>query len=127
MIPVKHGTHEATDTTDNGHHTILQGDELGQAAGFVVTGDDKHISPGIDHVGQFGVEAQLDVTVGVVVEVEFFMPEPRVDRAFGGGTKEDKLGSPIQGVVHGMVNEMNAFLVIETANVGDDRSVIVFK
>ena len=63
-------------------------------------------------MGEFFVEAQLDMTIGIIVEVAFLVPEPVVDAGFCCRTEKHELGVVGEGVVNGVMYQMNAFLVV---------------
>jgi hypothetical protein len=72
-------------------------------------------------VRQLLVEAQFQVTIRAIVEVPLQIPEVMVDVRVRTGTEQHELGVVAQGVKNGVMDQMDAFLTIEPAHIGDDR------
>ena len=98
----------------------LQRDHLRQAARLEQAGDNDHLRAGIDQVGELFVEAQLEVTVGVVVVMLLEAPEMLPDAAVRAGSQEHELAAVLQAVMDGVGDQRHAFLLIQPADVADD-------
>ncbi len=120
VVGVEHGVRQAARRAHDGHGAVLESDHLGQAARLEQAGDDDHFRPGIDQVGEFLVEAKLEVTVGVVVVMLLEVPEMVPDAAVRAGSQQHELAAVLQAVMDGVGDERHAFLLIQPADVADD-------
>lgn len=69
VVAVKHGVHQPADGADDGNGPLLQCDHLAQAARLEHARHHEHVGASVDQVRQALFEADLEMAVGVVVEV----------------------------------------------------------
>lgn len=67
------------------------------------------------------------MTVGVVIEMVFFMPETVGNGLAGGDSQQNKLSVTAQGVVYSVVYQVYTFLLVQSADVGYNGFVFVSK
>src|SRR5690349_3074821 len=73
------------------------------------------------------VEAQLQMTVGVVVVSLFQTPKVVANSAIRAGAKQNELAAVLEAVVNSMRNERHALLMIEAADISHDRLIDVLQ
>ncbi len=120
VVGVEHGVRQAAGRAHDGHGAVLERDHLGQAARLEQAGHHDHLRAGIDQVGEFLVEAQLEVAVGVVVVMLLEVPEMLPDAAIRAGSQQHELRAVLQAVMDGVGDERHAFLLVQPADVADD-------
>ena len=76
-------------------------------------------------MGQFFVVANLQVTVRIVIEMMFKMPEMGVDMRFRAAAEQYELGITLQAVKHRVPYQVQALLRVEATYVGNDRCVVL--
>src|SRR5262249_48409012 len=79
VVMVEHGVGHAAGGPDHGHGPVPHRDQGSQPARLEQAGCDQYVGAGVDEVGQFFLVADLEVAVGVVVEVALEVPEMGVD------------------------------------------------
>ena len=116
VIGIEHRIGQAAGGSHHRHGAVLHRDDLGQAAGLEGAGDHQDIGTGVVQVREFLVVAQLEMTVGVVVEAMLEGVEMIVDGLFRRRAQQDELGTIGQGVEHGMADQLHPLLLIEPAH-----------
>lgn len=71
------------------------------------------------------VEADLEMTVGAVVEHPFEAPEIAVDALIRTGSEQHELGAAFQRVEDGVTHQIQTLLRVQPADEGDDRLCVV--
>src|SRR5215471_12750166 len=61
----------------------------------------------------------------MIIETSFKVPKGIVNVAMRAGAQEDELAATMQQIRHGMENEVDALLVIETTHKGNDWAELV--
>ena len=80
---------------------------------------------GVDQMSQALIEPDFQVTVGVVVSDSAQVPEVSIDARVGTSAQQDELRALGQGVENGVLDEVDALLVVDAADVGDDQLVLL--
>jgi hypothetical protein len=120
VIGVEDSVGEAAGIADDGESAVFEADELGEAAGFVIGGDEDEVGAGVDEVGELLVVADFEVAIRVIVEAGFKVPENGIDIALEGGAEEDELAAAVEAIGDGMEDEADAFLGVEAADESDE-------
>ena len=93
IVAVKHRVAQTTDRSYDRDRAIFQRDHLHEPARFVVARHHEHVRACIDEMGQLGIEPELQVAVGTVVDIVLDVPEVAANRRIGAGSHCDKLGT----------------------------------
>ena len=122
LFKIRDGVLEAADLADDGHRAVFHGDHLAQAAGLVARRHEEQVGAGVDLVGQFLAEADLDGHfVGVaprqVLQGLFISAVARADH--------DELDIFLHHLVHDEGHQIQALGLDEARNHGQDRDLPV--
>ena len=123
VVAVEDGVDHAADRADHRDGAVAHRDHRGQPARFEHAGHHQQVGAGVDEVGQFLAVSDLEVAVGVVVEVVLEVPEVAADAVVVERVAEQhELGPAGQRVKQGVMDQVHAFLLVQPAHVGDDRA-----
>ncbi len=120
MVGVEDRVGEAAGVPNYRDGAIFESDELREAARLVLAGNKNDIGPGIDEVSELFVVTDFEVAIGMIIEAVFEVPEGSVDVPMWAGTKQHELAAAIEAVRDSSKNEVHAFLMVQSANEGND-------
>jgi len=125
VIGIKNCISEAASVSDDWDGAVFEADELGEAARFVLAGDEDNIGAGVNEVGEFFVVADFEVAIGMIVVTAFEVQKGSVNLAVRAGAEKYKLAAAVQAVGNGVKNEVDTFLMIEAADKGNYGTELV--
>ena len=123
VVAVEHGVDHAANGADHRHGPVAQADHRRQSARLEHARHHQEVSARVDEVRELLAVADLQVAVGILIEMVLEMPEVAGDAILVNGIAEQyELGVVCEGIKERMVNEMHALLPVQAAHVRDDRA-----
>ena len=118
------GVTQAAGLADNGDGTVAAGDHLGQTAGLGAGRHQEDVGTGVDLLGQFGVEADVNAHAARIAGAQ--LVEEVLVLAFA-GAEDDQLDALLQQAFGDSLDEVNAFVADQTGDHGHDGAAVLMQ